>query len=104
MDTDNIEILQESNENKEDINGNKNDLVSDDINHDKYKNREYLKDNFITDHIIGNTHTECIRNLFKLHQEGVNAWTMIFSNLSVILIIIYIFMKDTKHHSKIKEH
>jgi adiponectin receptor len=54
---------------------------------------EYLKDKYITNYVIGRTHTECIKNLFKLHNESVNAWTMIFSNLSVLLIIIYIFMR-----------
>jgi predicted membrane channel-forming protein YqfA (hemolysin III family) len=54
---------------------------------------EYLKDDYITSHTIGSNHRDCIKNLFKLHHESVNAWTMIFSNLFVLLIIIYIFMR-----------
>jgi len=54
---------------------------------------EYLKDEYITNYIVGRNHTECIKNLFKLHNESVNAWTMIVSNLSVLLITIYIFMR-----------
>jgi predicted membrane channel-forming protein YqfA (hemolysin III family) len=54
---------------------------------------EYLKDKHITEYVIGRNHSECIRNLFKLHHESVNAWTMIFSNLFVLLIVIYIFMR-----------
>lgn len=54
---------------------------------------EYLKDDYITSYIRGSNHKECIKNLFKLHHESVNAWTMIFSNLSVLLIIIYVFMR-----------
>jgi len=54
---------------------------------------EYLKDDYITSHIIGSNHRECIKNLFKIHHESVNAWTMIFSNLCVLLIIIYIFTR-----------
>jgi len=54
---------------------------------------EYLKDEHITEYVIGRNHTECISNLFKLHNESVNTWTMIVSNLSVLLITIYIFMR-----------
>jgi predicted membrane channel-forming protein YqfA (hemolysin III family) len=53
----------------------------------------YLKDKYVTNYIIGKNHTECIYNLFKLHHESVNAWTMICSNVFVILIIVYIFLK-----------
>jgi predicted membrane channel-forming protein YqfA (hemolysin III family) len=54
---------------------------------------EYLKDYYITSYNIGSNHRECIKNLFKFHHESVNVWTMIFSNLSVLLIIIYVFMR-----------
>ena len=60
---------------------------------DNNKVPEHLKDEYITDYIVGRNHTECIKNLFKLHNESVNAWTMIISNLSVLLITIYIFMR-----------
>ena len=54
---------------------------------------DHLKDEYITQYVIGRNHRECISNLFKLHNESVNSWTMIISNLSVLLIIIYIFMR-----------
>jgi len=54
---------------------------------------DYLQDEHITEYVIGRNHSECIRNLFKLHHESVNAWTMIFSNLFVLLITIYIFIR-----------
>jgi len=60
---------------------------------DNNKVPEHLKDEYITNYIVGRNHTECIKNLFKLHNESVNAWTMILSNLSVLLITIYIFMR-----------
>ena len=66
------------------------------MNKNELKNNkipEYLKDKYMTDYVIGRNHTECIKNLFKLHNESVNAWTMIISNLSVLLITIYIFMR-----------
>ena len=72
---------QDNNETKEQDNNETNDIPN------------HLKDKYITNHVISRTHTECIKNLFKLHNESVNAWTMIFSNLSVLLIIIYIFMR-----------
>lgn len=53
----------------------------------------YLKDEYITKYVIGRNHQECIMNLFKLHNESVNAWTMIVSYISVLLIIIYIFIR-----------
>lgn len=58
------------------------------------ENIEYLKDDFITEYIIGKNHRECLYNLFKLHNESVNSWTMICSNLLSIFIIIYIFIKN----------
>jgi len=54
---------------------------------------EYLKDEYITSYKIGSNYIECVKNLFNIHHESVNAWTMIFSNISVLLIIIYIFMR-----------
>ena len=54
---------------------------------------DYLKDEYITSYKICSNHIECIKNLFNLHHESVNAWTMLFSNISVLLIIIYIFMR-----------
>ena len=39
----------------------------------------YLKDEYITKYVIGRNHQECIMNLFKLHNESVNTWTMIIS-------------------------
>ena len=66
---------------------------NDNINKDDNIIPEYLKDKYITNYVVGRNHTECIKNLFKLHNESVNAWTMIISNLSVLLIIIYIFMR-----------
>jgi adiponectin receptor len=53
----------------------------------------YLKDEYITNYVVGRNHSECITNLFKIHNESVNAWTMFISNLSVLLITIYIFMR-----------
>ena len=58
---------------------------------DKNKIPDYLKDEYITDYVIGRNHRECISNLFKLHNESINAWTMIVSNLSLLLLTIYIF-------------
>ena len=74
------------------------DIQEDNDEIDKYiknvkKVPEYLKDEHITEYVIGRNHTECISNLFKLHNESVNTWTMIVSNLSVLLITIYIFMR-----------
>ena len=66
---------------------------NDNINKDDNIIPEYLKDKYITNYVVGRNHRECISNLFKLHHESVNAWTMIISNLSVLLIIIYIFMR-----------
>ena len=62
-------------------------------NNNDNKVREYLKDEYITDYVIGRNHRECISNLLKLHNESVNVWTMIISNLSVLLITIYVFMR-----------
>ena len=72
----------------------KNDIIKEQDNNETNETNEtnddqyYLKDEYITNYIIGKNHTECIKNLFKLHNESVNAWTMIVSNLSVLLIII----------------
>ena len=71
----------------------KNDTIKEQDTNEKNIIPEYLKDKYITNHVIGRTHTECIKNLFKLHNESVNAWTMIFSNLLILLSIIYIFMR-----------
>jgi adiponectin receptor len=62
-------------------------------NNNDNKVPHYLKDDYITNYVVGRNHRECISNLFKLHNESVNAWTMIVSNLSVLLITIYIFMR-----------
>ena len=72
---------------------NYNNKISENENENKEYIPEYLKDEYVTSYIVGNNHRECIMNLFKLHNESVNAWTMIFSNLSVLLLIIYIFMR-----------
>lgn len=53
----------------------------------------YLREEFITEYSICKNHTDCLKNLFKLHIQSVNAWTMIVSNLFVILIIVYVFIK-----------
>lgn len=57
--------------------------------------KEYLKDEYITEHIVGETYKECIYNLFKLHHESINAWTMIFSNFITLIIGLLIFIKST---------
>ena len=71
------------------------DTNEDDKNEENNNNKvpHYLKDEYITNYVVGRNHSECISNLFKIHNESVNAWTMIVSNLSVLLITIYIFMR-----------
>jgi len=68
-----------------------NDTLDNDIEQEEMPN--YLKDKYITKYVIGRNHQECIMNLFKLHTESVNAWTMILSYISVLLIVIYIFIR-----------
>lgn len=57
--------------------------------------KEYLQDEYITQHTIGENYKECIHNLFKLHHESINAWTMIFSNIFTLFIALLIFIKST---------
>jgi predicted membrane channel-forming protein YqfA (hemolysin III family) len=91
------DITENSNNINFEFNTNEKDTNDKDTNdkdtNDKDKIPEYLKDEYITNYVVGRNHTECIKNLFKLHNESVNAWTMIISNLSVLLITIYIFMR-----------
>ncbi|MBC6819653.1 alpha-ketoglutarate permease, partial [Acinetobacter baumannii] len=38
-------------------------------------------------------------------EAGHESWFFIYVSIMIFIsLLIYIFMKDTKHHSKIKEH
>ena len=54
---------------------------------------EYMKQDYLTEYVTCNNHRECILNLFSFHRESVNAWTMLLSVLSVILVSFYIIIK-----------
>jgi len=54
---------------------------------------EYMRDNYATEYVTCKNHRECILNLFSIHRESVNAWTMLLSVLSVILVSFYIILK-----------
>lgn len=54
---------------------------------------EYMRDNYATEYITCKNHRECILNLFSIHRESVNAWTMLLSVLSVILVSFYVILK-----------
>lgn len=66
---------------------NKNNYIIEDV-------PEYLKDEYLTKYVIGKNHRECIMNLFQLHTESVNVWTIVCSYISVLIITIYIFIKN----------
>lgn len=54
---------------------------------------DHMKQDYLTEYITCSNHRECILNLFSLHTESVNAWTMFMSVLSVILASFYIIFK-----------
>ena len=54
---------------------------------------EYMRDNYATEYVTCKNHRECILNLFSIHRESVNAWTMLLSVLSVILVSFYVILK-----------
>ena len=54
---------------------------------------EYIRDNYATEYVTCKNHRECILNLFSIHRESVNAWTMLLSVLSVILVSFYVILK-----------
>jgi hypothetical protein len=54
---------------------------------------EYMRENYRTEYVTCRNHRECILNLFSLHVESVNAWTMVVSVLSVIFVSLYVILK-----------
>jgi hypothetical protein len=54
---------------------------------------EYMKQKNLTEYVTCRNHRECILNLFKIHRESVNAWTMVIQLLGVLIVSFYIIFK-----------
>jgi hypothetical protein len=54
---------------------------------------EYMKEKYTTEYVTCRNHRECILNLFKIHSESVNAWTMVIQLLGVLFVSFYIIFK-----------
>ena len=54
---------------------------------------EYIKEKYTTEYVTCRNHRECIQNLFKIHSESVNAWTMVIQLLGVLIVSFYIIFK-----------
>jgi len=54
---------------------------------------EYMREKYITEYVTCRNHRECILNLFSIHSESVNAWTMVIQLLGVLIVSFYIILK-----------